>query len=174
MASFNKVETNNYCIGIGNVYVNGVPVGGTEGDLVLVPQKTVKNIENVAQKPGVILDTRNLGNSALVRFTMSEAGLMNIQKALDSSAIATIGTKTRTYFGSEPETHFTSKFTLSFYCESPGQAQRKFYAYKAGFVDPGEINFSGDNFTKIAVTLRLYPDELVTTKHDLYYIEDGD
>lgn len=173
MGNFYGINTDNILIGIGNIYINGVPVGGTEGALVLVPQKKTKDIDNVAQKFGTTLDTRHLGNSALIRFTMLEGTLANMQKALDSSPISMIGMKSRISFGSESQTKFVPKFTFSFYCEAPNQRQRKFYAYKVGFVDPGEINFSGDDFTKIPVTLRCYPDETIDVKKNLWYMEDG-
>ena len=159
--------------GGGQIFWNGRFLGMTEGDIVLVKTETTKPVDFITQKPGAVLDRRVLGATYFIRMNLVSSTLENLKEALRTGPIEAGQGVRRIRGGSEPPENFVKKAPLEIYGLGPNGSQRKFYAYKAGVVDPGEINFiPAREHQTIPVTFQLFPNPQLPPQADCYYIEE--
>jgi len=167
------VKVENIVMKAGAILIDGRPIGATQEKVLLATTKLEKPIDFIAQYPGVEIDRRVLGVKYHIRFNMLEATLDNLRLALDLDTLIYDGNQKILYAGHQPLTRFVKKHTIEIYGEGENGCLRKFYAYKAAFVDPGEFPLATpDDPAVIPVTLQLFPDLTKPADRSYFYIVD--
>ncbi len=157
--------------GGGPVIYGGRLLGGVEGDVLLVPTTTFKEIDFVTQAPGTILDTRKLGTRYQIRMVLVEVTLENLQLAL--GGVIRVNPNGQRILEVSGEGGIIPKAPLEIYCLAPHNRMRKVYAFSAGVREVAEIPLQTPDHQKISLTFELYPyiGDLSTTPKILYIIE---
>ncbi|MEO0132601.1 MAG: hypothetical protein ABIK73_06725 [candidate division WOR-3 bacterium] len=164
-----RTNVNNICFGVGNVIIDGRTVGAIQGEIVLTETRTVKEIDDVAQYPGQTLKVRMLGRKWFLRLNLYEANLQNLQLALEGDVD---GEQSKLVAGGTSSDKYVREHTIEIYGQGADLKNRKFYAYRAVVVEPGEINLFSNEGTRIPITFQLLPVPGVPASSNVFYILD--
>lgn len=159
------LNTDNFCKGLGNVCINGTPIGATRPGAA-ASLRVIGGADadiKAAQYPGDLLGLRRGGTEYELTIVGLEVTLSNLRRALDLSGSVTDG---KLPLGRPQK--LSTQSQLSVYGEGPQQVTRRWTFHRVVLANPEELLLGSDTeFSTAPMKFRVCAD--VTYSDDYAY-----